>query len=132
VSASTEQRTSVVGWRFWLVRPGQDLLLSPYDCGPTWPTVALAATCSTDSAHCPPAPGCDCGVYAERTGENACERVRRRKKFEDETRTQAPDECTSLLCPLIVGYQVLRSTALCALGPTECRHPRALTPRRLH
>ncbi|MCA2248820.1 hypothetical protein JF729_13620 [Mycobacterium intracellulare] len=80
MSVPVQQQTSVVGWRFWLVRPGTDLLLSPYDYGPAWPSAAVAATCSTDPAHCPPAPGCDCGVYAERTVEDARERVRRHRR----------------------------------------------------
>ncbi|ETZ33172.1 tyrosine phosphatase domain protein [Mycobacterium intracellulare MIN_061107_1834] len=75
-----QQQTSVIGWRFWLVRPGQDLLLSPYDYGPPWPTLTLAATCSASPEHCPPAPGCDCGVYAERTAADARERVRRHRR----------------------------------------------------
>lgn len=80
MSVPVQQQTSVIGWRFWLVRPGQDLLLSPYDYGPAWPTPVLAATCSTDPGHCPPTPGCDCGVYAERSAENAWERVRRHRR----------------------------------------------------
>lgn len=68
------------GWRFWLVRPGQDLLLSPYDFGPAWPTVALAATCSTNPGHCPPVADCDCGVHAERSFADARERVRRHRR----------------------------------------------------
>lgn len=71
---------TAIGWRFWLVRPGQDLLLSPYDNGPAWPSVAVAATCSTNPGHCPPAPGCDCGVYGERTIADARERVRRHQR----------------------------------------------------
>jgi hypothetical protein len=68
------------GWRFWLVRPGTDLLLSPYDYGPSWPGVRMMATCATDPEHVPPAPGCLCGVYAERTAADACERVDRHKE----------------------------------------------------
>lgn len=29
------QLGTTIGWRFWLVRPGTDLLLSPYDYGPS-------------------------------------------------------------------------------------------------
>lgn len=34
MSAPARQPTSVTGWRFWVVRPGQDLLLSPYGAPP--------------------------------------------------------------------------------------------------
>lgn len=68
------------GWRFWLVRPAQDVLLSPYDYGPAWPAVVLTASCSTNPAHLPPAPDCDCGVYAERTAADAWERARRHRR----------------------------------------------------
>ncbi|WP_156671319.1 MULTISPECIES: hypothetical protein [unclassified Mycobacterium] len=71
---------SLIGFRFWLVRPGQDLLLSPYDCGPAWPSAAFVAKCSTNPEHVPPASGCDCGVYAERTVDDARERVRRHRR----------------------------------------------------
>lgn len=70
----------MIGWRFWLVRPGTDLLLSPYDHGPAWPTAQMTATCSTNPDHCPPADDCDCGVYAERTFEDARERARRHRR----------------------------------------------------
>ncbi|MBZ4558582.1 hypothetical protein GBO04_07045 [Mycobacterium avium subsp. hominissuis] len=62
------------------MRPGTDLLLSPYDYGPAWPTAAVAATCSTDPEHVPPASNCDCGIYCERSYEDACERVRRHRR----------------------------------------------------
>lgn len=68
------------GWRFWLVRPGQDLLLSPYDHGPAWPTAEMTAKCSTNPAHRPPAADCECGVYAERDVQSAHERVRRHQR----------------------------------------------------
>lgn len=68
------------GWRFWLVRPGTDVLLSPYDNGPAWPDRVMAAVCSAYPAHVPPAAGCDCGVYAERCASDAWERVRRHQK----------------------------------------------------
>lgn len=69
-----------VGYRFWVVRPGEDLLLSPYvappvdginvlqaseislgivvreDYGPAWFSAKMAATCSTSPDHRPPAP----------------------------------------------------------------------------
>lgn len=80
MSAPAQRRVSAIGWRFWLVRPGTDLLLSPYDYGPAWPSAAVAATCSSDPEHVPPASNCDCGIYCERSYEDACERVRRHKR----------------------------------------------------
>jgi hypothetical protein len=81
VKDAVQQRiTGVVGFRFWLVRPGQDLLLSPYEYGTAWPTAAFVATCSESAEHLPPVPGCDCGVYAERTFEDARERARRHRR----------------------------------------------------
>lgn len=68
------------GWRFWLVRPGTDLLLSPYDHGPAWPAAQMTATCSAYPNHRPPTVGCVCGIYAERTKVHACERARRHLK----------------------------------------------------
>ncbi|WP_461479841.1 arsenate reductase/protein-tyrosine-phosphatase family protein [Mycobacterium sp. HUMS_1102779] len=57
---------SVEGWRFWIVRPGEDLLRNPVAPG-SWSKAAQIALCRRDSAHQPPAPGCICGVYADRT-----------------------------------------------------------------
>lgn len=37
----------------------------------------MTAACSRLAEHSPPAAGCDCGIYAERTAEDARERVRR-------------------------------------------------------
>jgi hypothetical protein len=80
VNAPVRQLTSAVGWRFWLVRPGQDLLLSPYDYGPAWLAAEMTAMCSTNTMHCPPVSDCDCGIYAERTKADACERARRHQR----------------------------------------------------
>jgi hypothetical protein len=81
MKTTTRQRVPTVsGWRFWLVRPGQDLLLSPYDTGSAWRTAAFAATCAADSEHVPPAPGCDCGIYAERSAVDVVERARRHRR----------------------------------------------------
>ncbi|MHA2416620.1 hypothetical protein [Mycobacterium avium] len=92
-----------VGYRFWVVRPGEDLLLSPYvappveginvlqaseialrmvsgeDYGPAWFSARMTATCPTAPDHRPPAPGCLCGVFAERTVEHARVRAQRHR-----------------------------------------------------
>lgn len=92
-----------VGYRFWVVRPGEDLLLSPYvappvegvnvvqaseialrmvtceDYGPPWLSTRMVATCSKNPRHRPPAPGCLCGVYADRTPELAQARAQRHR-----------------------------------------------------
>jgi hypothetical protein len=54
------------GWRFWIARPAEDVLRSPYyGLGkvPPWPARHLRATCRKH--HAPPALGCPCGVYAD-------------------------------------------------------------------
>lgn len=62
------------------MRPDTDLLLSPYDHGPAWPSAQMVAACSTNPEHCPPAAACDCGLYSERTFEDARERARRHRR----------------------------------------------------
>ncbi|WP_407686012.1 arsenate reductase/protein-tyrosine-phosphatase family protein [Mycobacterium sp. HUMS_1102779] len=57
---------SVEGWRFWIVRPGEDLLRNPVASG-SWSTAFEQAVCRRDAAHQPPAARCVCGVYADRS-----------------------------------------------------------------
>lgn len=101
-----------VGYRFWVVRPGDDVLLSPYvappahvnvlqaseislgivvrgEYGPAWDSARMTATCSTDLDHRPPAPGCICGIYAERTAELARRRAQRHRLSLDANRARA-------------------------------------------
>jgi protein-tyrosine-phosphatase len=57
-----------VGWRFWIGRPGEDVLRSPYyGLGkvPEWPKRRMRATCRRHPDHVPPVSGCACGVYAD-------------------------------------------------------------------
>ena len=52
-----------VGFRFWTGIPG-DVLRSPYHSYISWPTTWSYAGCS-NPRHMPPAPGCECGWYAD-------------------------------------------------------------------
>jgi protein-tyrosine-phosphatase len=54
---------TAVGFRFWTGNPG-DVLRSPYYSEITWPTKWADAECSYPE-HVPPAPGCECGWYAD-------------------------------------------------------------------
>lgn len=63
-------------WRFWMILPGTDVLASPLMTdGPVqeWPTRFLRAQCRLP--HMPPAPYCRCGIYADRTAEQAHARM---------------------------------------------------------
>lgn len=66
------------GWRFWIGRPGEDVLRSPYyGLGkvPAWPTRRLRANCRRHPDHVPPVPGCACGVYADHLSKVAWARA---------------------------------------------------------
>lgn len=54
---------TAVGFRFWTGASG-DVLRSPYNSKISWPTKWSQAGCA-NPAHVPPAPGCDCGWYAD-------------------------------------------------------------------
>ena len=54
---------SAVGFRFWTGISG-DVLRSPYHSHISWPTKWSDAGCS-NPGHVPPAPGCECGWYAD-------------------------------------------------------------------
>jgi protein-tyrosine-phosphatase len=54
---------TAVGFRFWTGISG-DVLRSPYHSHITWPTKWSDAGCSIPG-HAPPAPGCECGWYAD-------------------------------------------------------------------
>jgi protein-tyrosine-phosphatase len=54
---------TAVGFRFWTGSPG-DVLRSPYYSQIEWPTKWSDAVCA-NPAHVPPAPGCECGWYAD-------------------------------------------------------------------
>lgn len=54
---------TAVGFRFWTGISG-DVLRSPYQSHISWPTKWSTAACS-NPAHVPPAPGCECGWYAD-------------------------------------------------------------------
>ena len=54
---------TAVGFRFWTGMPG-DVLRSPYYSHISWPTKWSDAGCSNPE-HVPPAPGCECGWYAD-------------------------------------------------------------------
>lgn len=67
------------GWRFWIARPDEDVLHSPYyGLGevPPWPTAEMRATCRLRKGHEPPMPGCRCGVYADHSLKVARARAR--------------------------------------------------------
>jgi protein-tyrosine-phosphatase len=54
---------TAVGFRFWTGISG-DVLRSPYHSHISWPTKWSDAGCS-NPGHVPPAPGCECGWYAD-------------------------------------------------------------------
>ena len=54
---------TAVGFRFWTGISG-DVLRSPYYSDISWPTKWSYAGCS-NPGHVPPAPGCECGWYAD-------------------------------------------------------------------
>jgi protein-tyrosine-phosphatase len=54
---------TAVGFRFWTGISG-DLLRSPYNSQISWPTKVAHAECA-NPRHEPPAPGCQCGWYAD-------------------------------------------------------------------
>jgi protein-tyrosine-phosphatase len=54
---------TAVGFRFWTGISG-DVLRSPYYSQISWPTKWSYAGCS-NPRHMPPAPGCECGWYAD-------------------------------------------------------------------
>ncbi len=54
---------TAVGFRFWTGISG-DVLRSPYHSHISWPTKWSYAGCS-NPGHVPPAPGCECGWYAD-------------------------------------------------------------------
>jgi protein-tyrosine-phosphatase len=54
---------TAVGFRFWTGASG-DALRSPYNSHISWPTKWCDAGCSIPG-HVPPAPGCECGWYAD-------------------------------------------------------------------
>jgi len=54
---------SAVGFRFWTGISG-DVLRSPYHSHISWPTKWSDAGCA-NPGHVPPAPGCECGWYAD-------------------------------------------------------------------
>jgi protein-tyrosine-phosphatase len=54
---------TAMGFRFWTAISG-DVLRSPYHSHITWPTKWSDAGCS-NPGHVPPAPGCECGWYAD-------------------------------------------------------------------
>jgi protein-tyrosine-phosphatase len=55
---------TAVGFRFWTGFPG-DVLRSPYNSHLSWPTKWSYAECTNNPEHVPPAPGCECGWYAD-------------------------------------------------------------------
>jgi protein-tyrosine-phosphatase len=54
---------TAVGFRFWTGISG-DMLRSPYNSHISWPTKSAHAECANPQ-HVPPAPGCECGWYAD-------------------------------------------------------------------
>jgi hypothetical protein len=57
-----------VGWRFWTVPPGTDILRAPIAWGfPSWPAREFRAVCGKFASHVPPERNCLCGVYADRS-----------------------------------------------------------------
>jgi protein-tyrosine-phosphatase len=54
---------TAVGFRFWTGIAG-DMLRSPYNSHISWPTKSAHAECA-NPRHVPPAPGCECGWYAD-------------------------------------------------------------------
>lgn len=65
---------TAVGFRFWTGISG-DVLRSPYNSSISWPTKWSYAGCS-NPGHVPPAPGCDCGWYADIEVEDVIARAR--------------------------------------------------------
>jgi protein-tyrosine-phosphatase len=55
---------TAVGFRFWTGISG-DVLRSPYQPDISWPTKWSYAECCYIPEHVPPAPGCECGWYAD-------------------------------------------------------------------
>ncbi len=65
---------TAVGFRFWTGSPG-DVLRSPYYAEIEWATQWSEAVCAKP-AHVPPAPGCECGWYADIEVEDLITRAR--------------------------------------------------------
>jgi hypothetical protein len=65
---------TAVGFRFWTGISG-DVLRSPYNSSISWPTKRSDAGCANPE-HVPPAPGCDCGWYADIEVEDLIARAR--------------------------------------------------------
>jgi protein-tyrosine-phosphatase len=65
---------TAVGFRFWTANPG-DVLRSPYYAEITWPSKWSEAGCANPE-HVPPAPGCECGWYADIEVSDLIERAR--------------------------------------------------------
>jgi protein-tyrosine-phosphatase len=55
---------TAVGFRFWTGISG-DVLRSPYHADISWATKWSDAGCRYNPEHVPPAPGCECGWYAD-------------------------------------------------------------------
>lgn len=73
------QSAVAYGWRFWIARPDEDVLRSPYyGLGevPPWPAAEMRATCRLRKGHETPVSGCACGVYADHSVEVARARAR--------------------------------------------------------
>lgn len=66
---------TAVGFRFWTGVSG-DVLRSPYHSDISWPTKWVDAECRYDPKHTPPAPGCECGWYADIEVAHVIERAR--------------------------------------------------------
>src|ERR1700722_8065547 len=59
---------AITGWRFWAVssHPGsRGELYGPYEGGDWGARAAYFASCNRNPEHVPPAPGCECGIYAQ-------------------------------------------------------------------
>jgi protein-tyrosine-phosphatase len=65
---------TAVGFRFWTGTAG-DALRSPYNSHISWPTKWCDAGCSIPG-HVPPAPGCECGWYADIEVDDVITRAR--------------------------------------------------------
>ncbi|BBZ47882.1 hypothetical protein MPRM_51630 [Mycobacterium parmense] len=66
---------TAIGFRFWTGIAG-DVLRSPYHSDISWPTKWTEARCRLDPGHAPPAPGCECGWYADISVEDLISRAR--------------------------------------------------------
>jgi protein-tyrosine-phosphatase len=116
---------TAVGYRFWTGFPG-DVLRSPYHSYISWPTKWSDAGCANPE-HVPPAPGCECGWYAD---IDAADLTARARGFPAASKLAAPVAArVGFVDPpwsyLVVGKVVLFDVLPYQPPPTMTISPRA-------